>query len=453
VALRGLGLAALLGPTGFGMWALFRVVLRFASFASLGIYRGLELEVAQARSADGRTSGEGEQFARAALGFTLSVFGALSLIALAGSMLVTDPWLVLGMRVLAVVLVARHVVTYGLTYIRASGNLRRIALTELVSASLHLALAVSLAFFWQLAGAWVGFILAVFLTLSLVVRRVPLRPTLSRVLLRRLLGVGFPVALTGILGAALASADRLVVGAYGGVTLLGYYAFAVSISGLAAFLGMVIRTVVFPAVYHSAREEGAPTALRDHLSRTILPFAWVYAPVLGVAALAMGPAVSIVMPGYVEAVPAGRIIIFAGVTAGLATLGSVGMVAAGRQRILPAFAATMLVANITFSLLALKYGLGLEGVAAGSLVSRAAVGMAMLTVLAIAAGLDRPARLVMRAVLPLLWCAASVFVLGRWLPGTDLRSAALSLGLYLVLIAPLLPGVVRELRAARGAAG
>jgi hypothetical protein len=113
----------------------------------------------------------------------------------------------------------------------------------------------------------------------------------------------------------------------------------------------------------------------------------------------------------------------------------------------------VLVANVTFSILALKFGLGLQGVAAGSLVSRAAVGMAMLAVLATAAGLDRPARLVMRAALPLLWCAASVFVLGRWFPGTDLRSAAISLGLYLVLIAPLLPGVARELRTARGRAG
>ncbi len=58
-------------------------------------------------------------------------------------------------------------------------------------------------------------------------------------------------------------------------------------------------------------------------------------------------------------------------------------------------------------------------------------------------------QLVLRAALPLAWCAGSVFLLSRWLPGTDGRSALLSLGVYALLMVPLLPGVVRELRVLR----
>ena len=263
---------------------------------------------------------------------------------------------------------------------------------------------------------------------------------------KRAASVGFPVALTQILGTALASADRLVVGAYADVTLLGYYAFAVAFSGLTAFLGMVVRTVVFRDVYSSGVKEGVATAVRDHLTRTILPFVRVYPLILGLAALLLGPAVSMLVPRYLQAVPAGRIILFVGVTAAIMALGSVGMVTAGQQRVLPALASVMLVANVMFSVLALRFGLGLEGVAAGTLVSRAIVGMAMLALLASSAGFERPSRLALRAALPLAWCAGSVFLLSRWLPGTDGRSALLSLGVYALLMVPLLPGVVRELR-------
>ncbi|MBA2566025.1 MAG: hypothetical protein H0V09_11480, partial [Gemmatimonadetes bacterium] len=43
---RGLLLARLLGPEAFGRWALFRIAMNYAVFASLGVNRALEREVA-----------------------------------------------------------------------------------------------------------------------------------------------------------------------------------------------------------------------------------------------------------------------------------------------------------------------------------------------------------------------------------------------------------------------
>jgi O-antigen/teichoic acid export membrane protein len=445
LGLRGLFLAGLLGPQGFGVWALLRVAMNYASFSSLGVNRGLELEVAQARPG----SGEAQEPFRTSLGFTLTVRGGLASIALIASFMAADRWLALGMRTFAAAIVTQGLLGYGLTCVRASGRLRRYAINELSLSALHLALATLLALRWGLGGAFLGYVLALLLSLTFVLPGLPLRPALSAAWLRRLLDVGFPVALTGMLATALASADRLVVGTYAGVTLLGYYAFAGSVAGLAGSFAFVIRTVVFPDVYQQARFDGTAPALQRHLAGTIHPFARIFPVFLGVLALGLGPAVSLVLPHYLAAIPAARLLIFAGVTAGFMSLGSVGVVAAGRQRVLPAYQAGILALNVGFSILALRAGLGLEGVAAGALVSRAAVGAGILAIVAAAAADRHPTRLALRALIPLAWCATSVFALSRWVPGHDLRSALLSLGLYALLVLPLLPGVVREVRALR----
>lgn len=449
VSARGILLASLLGPERFGMWALFRLAMLYGSFASLSVFRGLELEVAQSQSTSEADSHRGEEASRTALGLTLATSGAVGVAALAASFLVPNPSLVVGLRVFAVVVVLEMLIVYGLTYLRASGNLWRYGATEFLFALFHLALAVLLALRWGLGGAFIGYLLATLCVLPVVVWQVPFRPGFSLAEARRLLGVGFPVALTSILGFALVGVDRLVVGAYAGMTQLGLYAFAVSISGLTASLAWVVRTVVLPEVYASAKVDGATTALRQHFRGTILPFAQVYPILVGILAIGVGPAVALLLPQYLEAVPAARIVIFAGVTAGFVSLGSLGVVAAGRQRALPVLAAILLVLNTLVAFMALRFGFGIEGVAVGTLFSRTAFGVSILAITVQSAKLERATEIVLKIAVPLLWCAIVVFFLDRWLGGTDLRSAALSLLAYLVLVSPLLPRAVRGLGMAR----
>jgi len=446
VSARGILLASLLGPERFGMWALFRLAMLYGSFASLSVFRGLELEVAQSRSTPKSDSHRGEEASRTALGLTLVTSGAVGVTALVASFLVPNPSLVVGLRVFAAAVVLEMLIVYGLTYLRARGNLWRYGVTEFLFALFHLALAVLLALRWGLGGAFVGYLLATLCVLPVVAWQVPFRPAFSFAQARRLLRVGFPVALTSIFGFALVGVDRLVVGAYAGMTQLGFYAFAVSISGLTASLAWVVRTVVMPDVYESARVDGASAALRQHFSQTILPFSRLYPILVGALAIGVGPAVALVLPQYVEAVTAARLVIFAGVTAGFVSLGSLGVVAAGRQRVLPVLSAALLILNAALCYMALRLGLGIDGVAAGTLFSRTAFGISILAVIAQSAGLEGAGRFSVRISVPLVWCAAVVFVLDRWLGGIDIGSAALSLLAYLVLVSPLFPSAIRSLR-------
>lgn len=450
LALRGLFLASLLTPAGFGAWTLFRIAGRYTALAELGVRRGLEFEVSTGGRAEAAV-GESEsvRFGRTALGYIVVVFGAIAALSLVGSFMVQDPTARFAMRVFSVAVVLERIWHYALAYLRSSGDLRSFARLEVVYAALHLAFSGVLALLWGLRGALLGFVAAGMVSALLMVRRVPFAPGLSLGALRRLLDVGFPVAVALAASSVLVTVDRLVVAAFGGTELLGQYAFAAAIATAAATLAWVVRTVVFTDVYRGSKDRGAGSAVRDLLDRTVLPFAFLYPPVLGVAALGIAPVVDLLFPAYADAVAPARLFIFVGAAAGFSGLGSLGAVAASRQRQLPLFAALALLLNLALSVLALLGGAGIEGVAASTLLSRTAYGAAIIGLSATTVGIREPGRFVARAVFPLAYCALVVYGLGEAFPAPEWRHALASWTIYCAFLIPLVPFLRRRIRRAR----
>ncbi len=408
-SLRGLLLAIVLGPRAFGIWTLFRIFMRYTPLSGLGVQRGLELEIVQERAlGDAEAIGRSTRSARTALGWILVTAIATSLAALIASFVVTDEAWKLALRAVALGVVLEELWVFATTYLRALRELRRYALLEIANASLHLIAAVGMAMLFGLRGAIAGFVIGALVSLWTVRKCAPFSPALSKAALRRLLDIGVPLALSTALTVALGTADRLVVAAYGGPTALGVYAFGVSIAGLAASLAWIIRTVIFPDVYGSARVAGAATAMREHLDRTVLPFAYLFPPILGVLALAMEPAMSLALPRYLPAAAAARIFIFAAAAGGITTLGAIGVVATGRQRALPMLSALALCINLACSMLALEFGGGLALVAGGAVLAQATIATGVLAILGRQATESRAAMLVVKGLLPLAWCIANV---------------------------------------------
>jgi O-antigen/teichoic acid export membrane protein len=264
-----------------------------------------------------------------------------------------------------------------------------------------------------------------------------------------MLGIGVPVALTGVVGTLLNTADRWVVAVWGGEVLLGYYAFAGALASAATALALAVRTVVFPEVYSDARLAGAAAALRRHLERSLMPFATLVPPILGAIGVCLGPVVSRVAPAYAEAVAPARLFLLAGAAIGVVNLAAIGVVAAGQQRLLPTYAAIALGFNLGLSIAALLLGAGLEGVAAASLMGHLVFATAVLRLNARLSGIGKAGQLATRALRPLAWCAVAVAVAGR--VAVELDSELAGLGLYLLLMIPLATKALSEWRRLHGA--
>lgn len=447
--IRGLLLAIVLGPRSFGIWTLFRIIMRYATLAGLGVQRGLELEVVQERAlGDEQAVSRSRQSARTTLGFLVITSLATAVVALAVSFVVTDQAWRIALRAVALGVVLEELWVYATTYLRALRELRRYALLEIANAGLHLLAAVGLAYLFGLRGAIGGFVVGALASLWTVRNCAPFRPALAREPLRRLLSVGIPLALSSALAIALGTADRLVVAAYGGAATLGLYAFGVSIAGLAASLAWIIRTVIFPDVYGSARVAGAGPAMREHLDRTVLPFASIFPPILGALSLVMEPAIALAMPRYLPAAAAARVFIFTAGAGGITTLGAIGVVAVGKQRMLPMLSAFGLAINLACSMFAFHEGVGLSVVAGGAVLAQATIATGVLAI--VGGEASRPLALVLQGMLPLAWCVASVVLLGRLYDTRSIAGAAESLATYLLLLLPISPLMLGGWRRARG---
>jgi O-antigen/teichoic acid export membrane protein len=206
--------------------------------------------------------------------------------------------------------------------------------------------------------------------------------------------------------------------------------------------------VVFPEVYGEAKDADATTALRRHLERSLLPFATLVPPVLGAIGACVGPAVELITPQYAPAIPPARLFLLSGAALGLVNLAAVGAVAAGRQSLLPMYAAGALAVSLALAATALALGLSLEGAAAASLTGHALFAAAVLRLNATLSGIRQPGRLAVRALRSLVWCAVAVTVAGH--TGAALRHDAVAVGVYAFLMLPLVPRCRGEWRRLRG---
>lgn len=448
LGLRGVVLASLLGAEGFGLWTVFRLVIRYGAFANLGLERGIELEVVRARTAERRSDTDAATWGRTAAGYEWIAFGLLTLGLAAASLAVDSPQTVLVLRALAASLLLDRLWVYGRSYLRAVGGLRRLATRELGHASLQFVLTLPLAAWGGPVGAFAGFALATAVSVAWLARDVPFAPQLCLDRLRRLVSVGLPLSTPLWLTLGLTTIDRLVVAAKGDVALLGNYAFAVALAGVASSAALTIRTVVFPQVFAATDERSAVANATLHLRGTVRPFALLFPPLLGAFGLALAPLVDLVVPEFRGAAPVARLFVFTAVFGGLQSLGMLSVAAAGRERPVPVLAAAALALNAGLSWLALASGLGLLGVAVGALVARGAFAVAIVG-LAAEATLPRPGRAVLGIVVPSLWCIAAVESIGRLVPTHDATGLLAALGLYALSLAPLAPALLRQLRALR----
>jgi O-antigen/teichoic acid export membrane protein len=330
------------------------------------------------------------------------------------------------------------------------GNLRLYSLLECGTSVLHVVCAVGLASVWGLGGAFVGLTLANVLGIVAAARWLELRPTFQLAPVRRMLEVGFPVVLTLAAGIMLGTGDRWVVALWGGPTMLGYYAFAGSVTTVAGALALVVRTVVFPQVYGEASSNGAAAALQSHLERALLPFARLLPPLLGGLSLALGPIVAITVPTYQPAIAPGRVFLLSGVAMGLVNLASIGAVAAGRQRQLPLYAASALALTFALSILTLGSGYGLGSVAAATFIGHLVFAALVLRLNVKEVGVPDAERFVATILFPLVWCTVAVGIVGQLVSGLDLRSTGLAFAAYLLLLLPLGSGWRKEWHRLRG---
>ncbi|MDH6196240.1 O-antigen/teichoic acid export membrane protein [Mycobacterium frederiksbergense] len=250
----GLGLARILTPADFGVYAVALAVMAFAMYVNDA---GIIAACVQWR---GKLEEMAPTAASIALLSSFVVYGVLWLSAPAISTLSKAPDATPVVRLLALVIIVD-----GITAVRAAALLRRFEQDRLTKANIvgmlvNVAVALPLAF--SGAGAYsmaAGQLAAAIVTGVLVFKMgdVPIKLDLDRTIAKKLLTFGLPLAVSLGIEAVLMNADFVIVGNALGVVALGYYLLAFNISSwVPSLIGTPLRHVAVPSFSRLA-EQGA----------------------------------------------------------------------------------------------------------------------------------------------------------------------------------------------------
>ena len=430
---RAIIAARLLGPLPYGAWNALQLVMDYgATLPPMGTQQGLDQAV-PARIVEGDVA-RLESIERAGL-FNILVLtvlfsGAWLLYAFLHPNRFIDFWGPSGLLLAALAIVLTNVASYHMTLLRSHGNITAVSgwylLQGVVGTALGLALIPRFGVWGLLAGWTVGTAAATLLIRLQGRGLVPImpRPGPDGVHLVR---VGLPMFVFVASSQVMRTIDRLIILRFLGTLALGYYSLSIMALSFMLYLPDSIAYVLYPRLLRDFRHhEQRPEAIRVPVERALRTLAVIVPGLCGAAYLLAREAIMLVLPHFMPGLTAVRALCFGAGGLTLANLSSIVLMTLGRQNVLVPTALGITALGAVLDVVAVKAGLGIDGVARMTLVTYVLNG-GLLLWLACGGMQLRAAerlRLMARAFAPLAASFGLAYVLDHvlpWPPGMSPR--------------------------------
>ena len=329
---RGLVLAGVLGPASFGIWTSMRLVMTLGAYSHLGVHGGM---LQRSAYLDGAGDGERAEACRgvaAAVSLVGSVAFAAVLVAIvAGSRGPAALWIVL-----AVVLVARNGYQLHRVALRSRGSHTHASSAGVAAAALSTVAGLAAALLFGLGGflvALAGSHVVVLATSVLLGHSFP-RPILDRGRAAELIGIGFPIMLSGLLHVVLWNLDKLLLWILAGSVALGTYAIQSYVTAAMMLFPQALSRVLHPHLVGEIGRERSDAVARPYLEQGSILLSLLVCPLVGLLCLTLHLPLRWWLPEYTAAIDPGRILVLATFFPIVATVSATVLVSLGRQRTL-----------------------------------------------------------------------------------------------------------------------
>lgn len=375
VLAKGLLLARFLGPNQYGVVAALGTVLAYATYLDFGVFHAQNREIPRLRGSG--DEGGAARVAAVASGMAtmMAVLVAVLTVAVAALQLpglVGGAWWFtagLGATV-SVQLWTGHM--HSLTYARKLFSVQSVGM--LVLSIADVSVACTAGYLWGAKGvvltAWIApMVQGVVLWADRSVRTHPAFDPKAAWALAR---VGLPIGVMWFANTNMVGIDRIVVLAGAGVGQLGLYSLAGVAGGLTLLSATAIAGYIGPRILERVDAQGVLTdagvALAD-----LGQFLCAAAGATVVAAIlpAIAPLTRLVLPDYVEGIHAAMVLVVANAVLGATLPANSVLVGRGMQVRVALLYVLDTAFNLVLDVILLNMGLGILGVALGSLVSYA----------------------------------------------------------------------------------
>ena len=314
----GLVTKGLLGPTNVGLWSLLNISLGYLAGVQLGAGDAVAKEVPYLRAkGDSPTA---DRLGGAMLAFVLlaSTIVGVGVVAIAfWNWARMSSALRVGLLVVGLSFPVWMWVNMQTMVLRAAKRFDVLSRQLLLQLGVTAAIGIPLIWRFSLSGQYAVFLVALAATFLYLRRAVVSDPNtrfrarLDGEALRRLLAIGVPMQLAGLVFTFQSTADSLLAARSLGVTALGYYSLAVTVKGYVYQTPNAFSVVMFPRFQERfGGSQDDPMALRNYVEKPIMAFAFAILPVLIGASWQVVPfLVRHFLPSFVPAIPAIKILL------------------------------------------------------------------------------------------------------------------------------------------------
>ena len=366
-----------LGPSNWGMWQILWLVIVYSSVAHLGVINGMNRNIPF-------YIGQGNhrmvaEISGAAFMVAMVSTSLCSLLLLTISFYFEENRFTLPFRLTLLLLLVHQLHAYLQVSLKSRSRFAELSKQNFVFALIYMLLVIPMLHFYGIEGLILGQCGAVLATSVFILKTSALRIrfTFSFKESINMIKIGLPIMLAGILYALMATADRWIIKSYLGIDQIGQYSVAIMVTGVLSIIPITVSQQIYPRMAQSWGrncdfKELNEWVRKQHLSSIILTF-----PFMIVAYYLFPILIEAYLPAYSQGINAMRIIIFACLFLCIAIGYGNCLNTIGRQVYSMIVQGCCIVFNIYFSILFVKLGYGVNGVAFGTLLTFVAYALAL----------------------------------------------------------------------------
>ena len=372
----------LLTPEMMGIWATFLVVLNYSLFAHLGVFTAIAVKVPYLRGKGNTKEIEDIRSVAFTFGIIVACIMALAIFLISFFFMSTQArYIVLGIRLIALILMATMFYNLYIVMLRADKNFTLISKSVVFNSLAMLVLVTIFTYLWGLKGIYFATFFATVASwiFIMVNTKYRLRFSFKLTKLLELIKVGLPILLTGIAYTFLISVDKIMIIKIMGPTELGFYSIAILAFTYVNTFPKLFGIVIFPSMQEAFGKTDSKDHIMGYVREPAIIMSYILPALLAAGYFFIPVLVYYVLPQYVPGIVSMKILMAGCFFISLAPLAQNFAISINRQIILIPMTAAAVILGIILNYWAISNGYGINGVALGMSVAYFAYSIALFS--------------------------------------------------------------------------
>jgi len=360
---RGFIIAHVLGPSTYGVWSIFRTVFNSAPFLGFGAQEAMVREVPF-------SMGKGKEeetpvIIQTSLSWNVLLVVSVSVIAFILSFTPIIREYYAEIRLAGLVFVLNGIHLFMQPKFKSEKKIILLSKYLLSYAVLNFVFGLTFLFFLEIQGLLLGMITSQLILLAFLISKghLSLNLSLDGFVLRRLLGIGFPIMIISSLFYLMRNIDKFIVISLLGKKIGGYYALAAFISSVVRHISYSTSSVLLPRVMYTYGKTRNIKDLEMYYTLPMTIFAGFVPVILGFIYINVGAVVNLFLPKYLPSIPALQILIVGLFFTTIWGPPTNMLIALNKQKMFMYITAAVLAGGAFLEVVAIQTGFGMTGAA------------------------------------------------------------------------------------------